>query len=528
MPTFNLIHERWIPFLNDDGTSGQAGLKEVLCRAHQLRGIFDASPLVNVALHRLLLALLHRNFGPKGLSEWKALWEGRRWNEAALTQYFDTWHDRFDLFHNERPFFQVKKMPDARIHPVARLQMEASVGNNATLFDHHFDNRPDPLDPGTAARYLLACQSFSIGFGKSTPFNFSDSTLTRGFTVLVVGRNLFETLALNLIRYNNESPLPHMGKDLPAWEHEGPPRPCKEGSAPAGYLDYLTWQSRRVHLFPEPDGTIRRLQIQQGLKLSRPQPLDPFKCYQMRSLGGSTPLAINPEKALWRDSHALFQFQDDSNKRPEVFEWLAALEQGRRANEIEASIKIHFFVTGLATKTGKSASVALWRQEHLPLPLAYLQEPELSSKLRECLSVADKAGELLHQAARLLSRRCIAPTAGSEACPEDREKDFDFLVARLAVGRAFWPRLEFPFKRLLVELPDDVENNERGVLTYGKRVFPDWVGTVRRTALLAFTEAVSRLGLNTRALVAVGAVEPFFRVRLFGELQPYRQEARNA
>jgi CRISPR system Cascade subunit CasA len=528
MATYNLIDEPWIPFLNHDGTVGHAGLKEVLCQAHKIGRIFHASPLINVTVHRLLLSLLHRNFGPKSLREWKGLWREHCWDEATLLQYFDKWRTRFDLFHQGRPFYQVEKMPDAQSHPVARLILEAAAGNNATLFDHRFDDRPEALDPASAARYLLACQSFSIGFGKSNPFYFSDSTLIRGFTVLALGANLFETLALNLIPYNKEFPLPQVGTDLPAWEYENPRKPDKGGSPIAGYLDYLTWQSRRIHLFPEPDGTVRYVQVQQGLKLPEPEPLDPFKCYQKKPSQGISPLAINPEKALWRNSHVLFQTQDASYKRPEVFNWLARVERLRRSDEIEASKAYQFAATGLATEIGKSASVILWREEHLPLPLAYLEEPELVAKLKECLSLADNVGEVLRQAVRFLCHQYLLPLAGNKALGRGQKSDVNALTERLAPARAFWPRLEVPFKRFLEDLAEDIEHNEQGVSVYGNRVIPEWAEILNHTARDAFRETVAQLGQDARALKAVAVVQPIFRGKLSTELKPYSQEVAHA
>src|SRR5208337_2892458 len=107
----------------------------------------DPSPLVLIALHRLLLAILHRNFGPESLEVWKKLWQRGRWDEKPLSDYFNRWRHRFDLFDSERPFYQVARMEDANKHPVHLLALEASAGNNPTLFDHSFSTTSATFTP---------------------------------------------------------------------------------------------------------------------------------------------------------------------------------------------------------------------------------------------------------------------------------------------------------------------------------------------------------------------------------------------
>jgi CRISPR system Cascade subunit CasA len=156
MPSFNLVKEKWIPCIMLDGKPDEMGLLDALTRAHEIREIFDPSPLVALSLHRLLLAILHRNFAPANLEEWEALWNRRKWDDKKLSEYFIRWEHRFDLFDKERPFYQSPERPAAEKHPVLRLAMEASSGNNATLFDHNTDAEPEAVAPDIAARYVVS------------------------------------------------------------------------------------------------------------------------------------------------------------------------------------------------------------------------------------------------------------------------------------------------------------------------------------------------------------------------------------
>jgi CRISPR system Cascade subunit CasA len=242
MPEFNLVDQPWIPCLQRDGGKPQElSLRDTLTGAHEIRELFDDSPLVTVSLYRLLLAVLHRNFGPDSFREWKELWQCGQWDSDKLNRYFDEWKHRFCLFDNERPFYQVLRMQNAKskdveLHPIALLAHEAATGNNATLFDHSFEEAPEAYSAATAARHLITRQAFSIGFGRSDPFSFQDSTIVRGFSVLALGNNLFETLALNLLPYNTERPISHQGEDKPAWELNDPTKPDKDGTVVRGWI----------------------------------------------------------------------------------------------------------------------------------------------------------------------------------------------------------------------------------------------------------------------------------------------------
>ena len=75
---FDLISQPWIPCVRRDDVAAEVGLRGTLAQAHQLRDLQGESPLVTAALHRLLLALLHRVFGPDGHDAWAALWQAGR------------------------------------------------------------------------------------------------------------------------------------------------------------------------------------------------------------------------------------------------------------------------------------------------------------------------------------------------------------------------------------------------------------------------------------------------------------------
>lgn len=66
---FNLLEEPWIPVLRGERVK-EVSLAEALLEAHTITRIETPSPLEEAALHRLLLAVLHRAFrGPTRTEE---------------------------------------------------------------------------------------------------------------------------------------------------------------------------------------------------------------------------------------------------------------------------------------------------------------------------------------------------------------------------------------------------------------------------------------------------------------------------
>jgi CRISPR system Cascade subunit CasA len=156
--SFNLIDQPWLPCVRLDGQPLRLGLYDALAQAHTLRELQGEIPLSTAALHRLLLAILHRNFGPRNRSEWARLWRAGRWDAGALHAYFDRWRDRFDLFHEAYPFYQSATPPG---EPQTLNRLSLTHAYNSTLFEHQAGQRHRygttlPPLPGRAAGEHLA------------------------------------------------------------------------------------------------------------------------------------------------------------------------------------------------------------------------------------------------------------------------------------------------------------------------------------------------------------------------------------
>ncbi len=541
---FNLIDEEWLPCLMSNGEIKSLSIRKVFAEAHDVQELLDASPLVTISLHRLLLAILHRALmGPVNMEAWKDLWNARRFEMTKLDAYLESYRPRFFLFDDNWPFYQVTKMEVKKTHPVQRLAQELSSGDNKAWFDHSQNDQPANFSAAEIARYLLATQAFALRGGQSegTP-NFSDAPLARDLLVLVRGDNLFETLMLNLVEYRNSAPFrlssdKAIEDDKPIWEQNEFPEAHK--ASPQGYTNYLTWRSRDIHLIHS-DG--KQCQIRQRLTLDFQEPWDPFKCYRIGN--GYSALQLDPQKAVWRDCHTLFQkVEIDSRKvkRPEIFNHLAQVEDLRGAGVIEAKTEYRFDILG---QSADNAAVHLWRHERLPLPVIYLNSLSLWPKLACAIELAEKVWTVLRENGRLLAVFTLIPNwhvlhpdwrdlirkwdeqKKAEDSKEDklkRHKDISDLAKSFRHGFRYWSQLGALFPRLLKELAEDFDP---ATDSYGQSKLPEWADSVRAAAQDTFRQIAASIEVSDRGLRAVSLVEQNFEARLNIGIKRFKDDLR--
>ncbi len=505
--SFNLIDEPFMPCLLPDGSRMELSLRDVLARAHELREIRDDSPIVTITLHRLLLAILHRNFGPADMDQWQAIWEAGRFNMDIVSAYLDEWHERFDLFHPKWPFYQSVGETKNPL-PMMALFQELAEGNNPTLFDHSTEDREPGVTPALATRGLIARQAFALGLGVSPAWTVSecaiktgnrkDGPIARGLLLLVRGENLFQTLTLNL------SPPDVLGTtdDCPVWEHDTPEE-LMDQTMPAGRLDLYTFQCRRIRLEPpNEDGLIRRVHFAQGRALADDQ-FDAMKAYRRDEERGWCTIGLQEERALWRDSATLFQLahhrgQQDRRPIPAV-EWIA---EAALDGVVSPGARLRLVAAGVGTQAGKATSVSLWRQEELPLPVGYLHDTALLGNLQTALSTAETVGRALRYAVWQCVRQFLHPDK-PDKLPKQKSQEVSAMVETLAPLRHYWPRLEMPFLNLLQTLPAPADASTEQDQAHRRAQLTRWFHDILRpTAREAYDMTAGRMDNTARALRA--------------------------
>lgn len=362
-PRFNLVDEPWLPVVDASGAVGEVGLRALFTHAHELRDLGLPFGLEYAATLRMVVAVLQAaTRGPRSIrqkAEWLVDPVALR---STIDEYLDRCHSRFELFDPERPFMQAT-VSGERLQPPAVLRPDWSSGNNATVFDHHFDARAEPLRPDVAARALLTTLLFQPGGGVSRPFNRTDSPGTKGIHVLVEAGDLWGTLVANTVNMKDDAPA--------FWERDGRDldldsrRVKRSGTLPDGWLDRATWRSRAVQLVPDEQGRVVGVRAHQHLKLADGPPFDPYS--PIRRPEGKQPFVMraSPERALWRDSEALLQGLGGRDHVTVVAEALRTFE------EAEIDGRPNLRLVGQVVNQAKVADV---RDGRLPLLPQLLEE----------------------------------------------------------------------------------------------------------------------------------------------------------
>jgi CRISPR system Cascade subunit CasA len=514
--SFNLLERPWIPCLTRHGTTDPLSLRDTLARAHELLSIAHESPLVAVSVMRVLLAVLHRVYGPRNAASWVTLWRSPSFDMTALDGYFDQWRGRFDV---EWPFYQDSSISVNLAGPVSELVHSAASGNNATLFDHSVDHDCPVITSQEAALQLVAHQTFALG-GMGTPDpSVAGSKFAKGSPTvksalcLVQGDNLHQTLLLNLRRYHPTQEIPFgSAGDIPAWERTEPVRDHKR--IPSGWVDLLTWQSRRILLLPEGDTKAPKVcgaAVLKGEAVSDSFAL-PGKDSMMawlllpkpqKDTNPWIPLSFREERAVWRDAHSLFGNVADQSVRPPILEWIGEITD-------EALDEAHRFALDVAGLCSDQKKVLSWHAESLPLPLKVLKQPALWTQVKKASEISEDGENALRFGAKRLAERLLTPQdrVGGEKKDPDK-KAVKNLAKSLLRLQHYWAGLQIEFQKFVVDLAAggresiDVDTG----LTPALRA---WIRQCRRSAKHSMDLTIRAVGHGDRTFRAIVEAESAF------------------
>lgn len=486
--SFNLTAKPWIPVVTQDWQYKDVSLIELLEQWGTYREIQAENPPTTLALYRLLLALLHHVYqGPKNEDHWEEIQDDD--GQTAIA-YLKQQQDRFDLLHPDRPFMQDPSLtPDlaAEIYQAYLLH-----GNNtSTVFCHEHQWSGNTLSLPAAARLVLRLQLFDVG-GRKTGSSLSAGVIPTmdAANVLVRGNTLRDTLLLNLMQYDGkEKPCVVTGTDLPAWERE--PQPARD-RPPTGYIDYLTYQWRRVRLFVEGDQVVQ-VAFHGGDRFPKDLSAAAYECGIAYNKNPKKPgelftVRLNLNRSLWRDSAAFLQSSDSGNC-PRIIEWLADLKAEKLIDTY-----LNLQVLGLTVDNAKPLG---WISEQFSAPVAYIQEKALWQALVVALQVAEDHQQLFRSFQgspyHALAKELNHPDAASFAKSLDGES-------------RYWATLDRAFPDFLRDLAHNKTSDGNGI-TYGNQELPKWQKQVQKAAQDAFTESIAAIRNYQARAVALRSLE---------------------
>ena len=386
MSRFNLLDEPWIGVIVDDkGRTEEVGLKELFEKAHLYKDLAGDTKTQDFVILRALLAVVHTVFSRfdsdgqvyEGMSldknfrqlekvdesnekayrnflmkTWVDLWERGSFPEI-VGQYLEKWRDRFYLYDENYPFFQVRKEDIEKV-----IDLKSTKGtiwgknidrklsesaNKEVLFSYKnsANNNKEILSDQEIVRWLLSYQAYS-GTGDKVKFMKKEdkTTASKGWLydlggLYIRGDNLFETLMLNYCLIYNGSELLNIQK--PCWELslEENLDNHQYGNIQDNLAGLYTVWSRAIYI--DPGHQTKEPFSLRSAKLPEVDHVDNFLepmtlwIYreEKKGQGNYFPRKHQANKALWRSFGLMtlnFESGDKKKSKPGLIEWYDFLQ----------------------------------------------------------------------------------------------------------------------------------------------------------------------------------------------------------
>lgn len=485
MMTFNLVDQQWIPVVGQNWQRREVSLTELFNSWETFREIQADNPPTTLAIYRFLLAVLHRAYqGPRNVDHWEEIQQDK--GQGAII-YLNQWRDRFDLFCPNHPFmqdFSIEEKDAGEVYLASLLH-----GNNtSTVFCHEHQWSNATLTFPESARLVLRLHNFDTG-GRKTGATDSAAVLPMmdAANVLVRGANLYETLLLNLMEYDpsRDKPSAVIGNDIPCWERVD--QKPKE-RIPAGYIDYLTYQWRRVKLFAQ-DGKVVRVALHPGDRFPKDIATSQWEC--SIAYTKTDKVRLKPKRSLWRDS-AVFLQSADTSSRPRILDWVAEL----KADDLVKS-NLYLQILGLNVDPKIIAKPIGWSSQQFAVPLVYLTEKSLWQSLSRAIAIAEDHQQIF-RAFRGSPYHALAEALNNS--------DTGGFAATLDGESRYWATLDQTFQNLLQSLSLDKTKDGNGII-YGNIRLPEWTIAVQRAARDAFTQSIAPIRSYEARAKALRALE---------------------
>jgi len=450
-PSFDLIEQPWVLARLDTGQVVELSLVDTVRRADEIVSLLGDVPTQVFAVTRLLLAVLHRAVrGPADLDEWERMWSDGL-PVDAVRRYLDEHRERFDLLHPVSPFVQVADLHTPRGGFSELSKLIVDVPNGRPFFTTRIGGRLS-LSFAEAARWVVHCQAFDPSGIKSGAVGDERAKNGKGYPigqawsghlggVLVEGKNLRETLLLNLIAAHFER-IEYDRQDLPVWERPvlGAAEEVPGGRGPAGPLEMFTWPSRRIRLAVT-GNEVTGVLICNGDRLT-PQNLHSFEAHtawrrskaQETKLKQATvymPLEHDPSRAIWRGLQAMLPAatvspggaEPPSRLSPKVIRWVGHL---RVQEVLSADYSVGLHTLGVVYGS-QSSVVNEIVEDRMLLPAVLLTQDAvaLTGVVLACVAAAEAGAKALGS----LAANLVEAAGGDHAGPRSRalESAYDAL-----------------------------------------------------------------------------------------------------
>ncbi|WP_406454015.1 type I-E CRISPR-associated protein Cse1/CasA [Streptomyces sp. NBC_00876] len=444
--SFDLTTQPWIPVLRQDGGQDELSVRQVFEQADSLRRIVGDLPTQEFALVRLLLAVAHDALdGPRDVEHWAELWADADCF-APVGAYLDEHRDRFGLFDDRTPFFQVAGLCTAKGEVFSLNRIVADVPNGAPFFSSRMP-AAERLTYAEAARWVVHAHAYDtsgiktgvegddrVKGGRVYPLGVGWAGNLGG--VFAEGHTLRETLLLNLVAPSDTPGLSEWegGDDRPAWRRE----PCGPGAGPTrrptGVRDLYTWQSRRLLLHADGDG-VHGVVLGYGDSLTARnkhgcEPMTAWRRSKAQEKKHGEPIVYmprehDPTRAAWRGIASLIADRSEAvqgaeaapHLPPGIFEWISRLVTD---DELEQGFLVRGRIIGAQYGTQQSVIDEVI-DDHVSMSVVLLHQGkrEFAQQAISAVTDADEAVNVLGDLATNIARAAGTESEGPRAVARD-------------------------------------------------------------------------------------------------------------
>lgn len=494
IPEFNLLDEKWIQVLKNDCSEELVSLPEVLIHAHEYRDLSGDTPEQDMAVLRLLLAVLHTVFSSvdqdgqtdwidssvKARKRWRALWEKGYFKEDVIRTYLGKYHERFWLFHGQYPFWQIPEADVGTEYTVAKLNGELSEsGNKVRLFPLCNGIRKQEMEYAAAARWLLYVNAYDDTSAKPKEKGLPSPGVGwpgKLGLIAAVGDNLFQTLMLNLTFLKDGRSL-WEGEDRPVWEREPSKKERQEIAVPDNLAELLTLQSRRLLLKRDHNKVVGYYLLGGDFfdkNLAYAEQMTVWREVKEKDRKFFIPRRHDPSRQMWRDFGSIFVESGANVRKPGVVSWYDTI-----ATEMQWKMRpIRFRIASVQYGdkdffVNDTFNDSLAFQGELLLQMSRPWQTRILDEINKCEEVAGAIGTLEGNLARAEGR------------------DADIVYAK----EVFYDRIDQPFRRWLMEIvpeTDDIsevcEKLDEIIQKSGKELGEEMVSNAGETAFVGRTK----------------------------------------
>lgn len=471
----------------------EVSLLELFEHAHEYQALAGELPTQDVAVLRMLLAVLHTVFSrvdaegraapledadeEEGLMRWKALWENKRFPMEPIQVYLKQVEDRFWLFDEKNPFYQfpaAKKI--AGLNNKGQLKcravkLNAAVNqseNKGRIFVEREGVEKESLTYAEAARWLIHNVAYDdCAVKKSDAYKKKNLTeeespgtgwLGKLGVVYAQGENLFETLMLNLVMWPNGEYM-EAARECPIWEQDSKEvREREKVPWPDNMAALLTFPSRCLLLERENGRVIGSYPVY-GMFFDSATPME-----QMTVRNGSH----NPKKEpyqprihdrgsfLWQEFASVFSAGTENEEYcPGVVRWINLLQELQLG--VDRDKLLRFQSVGIYYDSNKSSI------EQIEADELSLHAGVVSGLGREWRNVIADEIALSEKAAYLVGRLAKEIYMASSGRAADKRKKADPVLDAEKQGKSiFYETMDLPFRQWLLSISaEDTDTEEK-------------------------------------------------------------------